>query len=148
MRLFGFRPDQISADSPELLQSKRFLAHATIVMEMFDTAISLLGPDFELLAEIMTNLGKKHQRIGVTVDMYPVMGECLLYTLRKQLGDEYFTKVHEIEWKRVYAALTTQIIKGTPSCKKSGNKSVDDKLSEHSGTMSTAFSDCSESTGA
>lgn len=54
--LFGF-PIDVDPHSPELLASKRFLMHASYLIEMLDTALNMLGPDIELLSEIMLELG-------------------------------------------------------------------------------------------
>ena len=61
--LFGF-PIDVDTNSDELLTSKRFLAHASYLLEMIDTSLSMLGPDIELLTEIMEELGIKHIRYG------------------------------------------------------------------------------------
>jgi hypothetical protein len=61
--LFGF-PIDIDPTSPEVLTSKRFIMHAAYLIQMIDTALNMLGPDIELLTEIMTELGIKHVRYG------------------------------------------------------------------------------------
>jgi hypothetical protein len=38
--------------------------HAAYLIQMIDTALNMLGPDIELLTEIMTELGIKHVRYG------------------------------------------------------------------------------------
>ena len=50
--LFGFRAN-LDPESDELLLSKRFKMHASYIIEMLDTAMDMLGPDSELLTEIM-----------------------------------------------------------------------------------------------
>lgn len=54
--MFGF-PIDIDPKSAELVVSKRFLMHASYLIQMLDTALNMLGPDIELLTEIMTELG-------------------------------------------------------------------------------------------
>ncbi|GAX25643.1 hypothetical protein FisN_15Lh009 [Fistulifera solaris] len=111
--LFGF-PIDIDVDSPELLSSKRFLAHAVYLLEMIDTALNMLGPDIELLTDIMTELGKKHVSYGVKPDMFPIMGDALIYMLRDVLGDE-FTDATEEAWKETYGALSADMIRSMVS---------------------------------
>jgi hypothetical protein len=77
--LFGY-PIGIDVKSPELLKSKRFLNHASYMIQMLDSALGMLGPDIELLTEIMYELGVKHVRYGVTPKMFPIMGDCLIGT--------------------------------------------------------------------
>ncbi|KAL7557860.1 hypothetical protein ACA910_010911 [Epithemia clementina (nom. ined.)] len=108
--LFGF-PIDLDTDSQELLQSKRFLMHASYLIEMLDTALQMLGPDIDLLTEIMLDLGAKHQRYGVGPDMFPVMGEALLYTLKATLKGD-FTKDIEQAWIETYKELSGDMIRG------------------------------------
>ena len=62
--LFGF-PIDIDATSEEVSKSRRFVMHAAYLIQMIDTALQMLGPDIELLTEIMLELGTKHIRYGV-----------------------------------------------------------------------------------
>jgi hemoglobin-like flavoprotein len=77
---------------------------------MIDTALNMLGPDIELLTDIMTELGKKHVSYGVKPDMFPIMGDALIYMLRDVLGDE-FTDTTEEAWKETYGALSADMIR-------------------------------------
>jgi hemoglobin-like flavoprotein len=102
--LFGF-PIDIDANSTELLKSKRFLMHASYLIQMLDTALNMLGPDIELLTEIMTELGEKHVRYGVNKEMFPVMGEALVYTLQMTLKDSFTDSIKDA-WIETYDALS------------------------------------------
>jgi hypothetical protein len=106
--LFGF-PIDIDVNSEELIKSKRFLAHAAYLLEMIDTALNMLGPDDELLTEIMYDLGNKHSRYGVKAAMFPVMGEALEYMLHKTIGEK-FTDSRRESWRITYSALSTDMI--------------------------------------
>ena len=57
--LFGF-PLDIYPDASMLLDSHRFLMHATFLIEMIDMTINILGEDNEKLKKTMTDIGKKH----------------------------------------------------------------------------------------
>ncbi|GAX29564.1 hypothetical protein FisN_24Lh015 [Fistulifera solaris] len=111
--LFGF-PIDIDVDSPELLQSKRFIAQAIYFWNMIDTSLNMLGPDIELLTEIMTELGTKHVVYGVKPDMFPIMGDALVWTLKEMLGDK-FTEESEESWKETYGALSADMIRSMVS---------------------------------
>ena len=108
--LFGF-PITVDTDSQELLNSKRFLMHAAYLIEMLDTALQMLGPDKDLLVEIMHELGVKHTRFGVTPDMFPRMGEALMHMLEIRLGDDFTPEVKEA-WEKTYWALSNEMIVG------------------------------------
>lgn len=63
--LFGF-PINVDVSDPEVLGGRRFIMHAAYLIQMLDTALNMLGPDIELLTEIMLDLGSKHVRYGGT----------------------------------------------------------------------------------
>lgn len=52
--LFGF-PETMNPGSVEMQTNKRFLAHASYMIRMFDKQLQMLGPDTELLEEILTD---------------------------------------------------------------------------------------------
>ncbi|KAL7577990.1 hypothetical protein ACA910_007606 [Epithemia clementina (nom. ined.)] len=108
--LFGF-PFDIDTDSDELLLSKRFRMHAAYMIEMLDTALNMLGPDLELLTEILYDLGAKHARYGCEECMYPVMGESLLTALKETLKDG-FTNEMRCAWIEMYRELSEDMIQG------------------------------------
>lgn len=82
------------------------MAHAQYMISMLDKALNLLGPDAELLAEIMSELGKKHVEFGVEDESYyTIMGEGLFRALEELLGYD-FTPAMEESWTIVYGELT------------------------------------------
>lgn len=106
--LFGF-PIDIDVNSPDLLESRRFLSHAAYLLEMFDTALNMLGPDIELLTEIMQELGVKHIRYGVKPEMFPMMGNALVHVLEETLGDNFTENIRD-SWLETYQALSGDMI--------------------------------------
>jgi hypothetical protein len=106
--LFGF-PIDLDMTSPDILVSKRFLMHAAYLLEMIDTALNMLGPDIELLTEIMQELGVKHIRYGVKPEMFPHMGVALLETLEESLGSKFSSSMRE-SWVETYEALSGDMI--------------------------------------
>ena len=107
--LFGF-PIDIDPNSKDLLNSRRFKMHAVYMIQMLDTALNMLGPDIELLTEIMAELGVKHIRYGVRPDMFPMMGDALMATLEGTIGDSFTDNVREA-WKETYGELSSDMIK-------------------------------------
>ena len=82
--------------------------HASYLVQMLDTALNMLGPDIELLTEIMTELGAKHIRYGVKPEMFAVMEDALLHTLQETLKDD-FDESHRQSWTEVYEALSSDM---------------------------------------
>ena len=107
--LFGF-PIDIDASSSELLESKRFLMHASYMIQMLDTALNMLGPDTELITEIMLDLGSKHVRYGVKAEMFLPMRDALLVTLKTLLGDKFTGQLKEA-WIVTYDSLSQDMIR-------------------------------------
>ena len=58
--IFGFK-DDLSME--ELAKHERFSKHATYFIQMIDKALGMLGPDIELLTEILMDLGLKHAKV-------------------------------------------------------------------------------------
>lgn len=108
--LFGF-PIDTDTDCPELVKSKRFIMHSSYLIQMLDTALNMLGPDFELLVEIMVELGDKHRRFGVQAEMFPVMKDSLILTLREKLSDSDFTEATEAAWNQTFDGLSSIMIR-------------------------------------
>jgi hypothetical protein len=67
--IFGF-PKEMNPNSDAELKSLRFVKHAEFFIQMIDKALSMLGPDIELLTEILLELGEKHVRYGVKPGAY------------------------------------------------------------------------------
>ena len=142
--LFGF-PLNMDPESDEMKGNRRFLAHAAYMIEMLDRALNMLGPDVELLQEILSDrecfdcheleiphafpklttfyvyccvtilVGKKHARMGVREAYFPFMGEALIETLRETLGNSFFTPEVEQSWHLVYGGLSTAMIQAMNS---------------------------------
>lgn len=78
-----------------------------------DTIVAALDhiEDGEWLAENLGALGAKHVTYGVTDDMYPAVGECLIAALAELCGDRW-TPEHEASWAAVYGVLAELAIAG------------------------------------
>jgi len=101
--IFGFQKD---ADvNTELTKSARFIKHAKYFIQMIDKALGMLGPDIELLTEILMDLGKKHMGYGVKPEYYPSMGRALIFSVKECLGDN-FTDDMKDAWLEVFSALS------------------------------------------
>jgi hemoglobin-like flavoprotein len=98
-------------DSQSLKDNRRFKAHSKYMIAMLGKALNMLGPDDELLTEVMSDLGKKHFQLGMdNASYYAVMGESLFLALREILGSN-FTPAVEESWTIVYGELTAAMIK-------------------------------------
>ncbi|KAG7337135.1 globin-like protein [Nitzschia inconspicua] len=107
-RVFGFRESQ---SMEELLKSRRFYKHAGYFVQMLDKALGMLGPDIEMLTEVLLELGKKHVSYGVKPEFFPSMGQSLVYALQETLGKDTFDVETKDSWVEVYGALSYDMIR-------------------------------------
>ena len=94
----------------EFYKSPRLLRHASHYINMVDRAINLLGPDIEILTDILMELGEQHYKFGVEASYYPPMGQALIKTLEKFLGND-FTPEMKNAWLETYQALAYDMIR-------------------------------------
>ena len=77
---------------------------------MLDRSLNMLGPDAELLGEIMSDLGKKHSQLGIDDPaMYRIMGDSLFLALAEILGKNFTPEVEDA-WSVVYGELSGAMI--------------------------------------
>jgi len=108
-RLFALDPDL------ELLFKGNLSDQGRKLMEMLALAVSSLDR-MEQLLPVVRSLGTRHVSYGVRDKDYDTVGQALLWTLRKGLG-EAFTPDVESAWTNVYATLASamQSGSGTPA---------------------------------
>jgi hypothetical protein len=107
--IFGF-PKDMNPNSESVLKNPRFVKHAKYFIQMIDKALSMLGPDIEILTEILLELGEKHVGYGVKPEYFPSMGRALIATVEENLGDS-FTSDIKADWVEVYGALSYDMIR-------------------------------------
>jgi hemoglobin-like flavoprotein len=72
----------------------------------------MLGPDIEMLTDILLELGQKHVHYGVQPEYFPTMGNALIQAVKDVLGDEHFTTEIKDSWVEVYDAMSYDMIRG------------------------------------
>ena len=108
-RLFELDPDL------ELLFKGNLSEQGRKLMQMLALAVNSLDRREQLLP-VVPSLGMRHVSYGVRDKDYETVGQALLWTLRKGLG-EAFTPDVEAAWTNVYVTLASamQSGSGTPS---------------------------------
>ena len=104
-RLFELDPDL------ELLFKGNLSEQGRKLMQMLGVAVSSLDRMDQLLP-VVRSLGARHVNYGVRDKDYDTVGQALLWTLRKGLG-EAFTPDVEAAWGNVYAALASAMQSGS-----------------------------------
>lgn len=72
--------------------------------------------DATWLTETLTAIGAKHVDYGVTDEMYPWVGECLLATLAEIAGPEWTPEVAKA-WTDAYGAISGLMIRGAATAR-------------------------------
>lgn len=103
-RLFELDPDLESLFKGNLSEQGRKL------MQMLALAVASLDR-MEQILPVVRSLGAKHVDYGVRDKDYDTVGQALLWTLRKGLGDA-FTPDVEAAWSDVYATLASEMQSG------------------------------------
>lgn len=67
--------------------------------------------DATWLGETLGNMGIVHISYGVTDEMYPWVGECLIAALAEATGPAW-TSAHEAAWAEAYAAVSGLMLAG------------------------------------
>ena len=113
--IFGVKE---SAKIEDLEKNLRFSKHAVYFIQMIDKALGMLGPDIELLTEILMDLGVKHVQYGVKPEYFPSMGRALVYSVENMLGEDEFDRTMKDAWVEVYGALSYDMIRAQKQAKK------------------------------
>jgi hemoglobin-like flavoprotein len=103
-RLFELDPDL------ELLFKGNLTQQGRKLMQMLGLAVNGLNR-MEQLLSVVRSLGTRHLIYGVRDKDYDTVGQALLWTLRKGLG-EVFTPEVEAAWSEVYATLASAMQSG------------------------------------
>lgn len=80
------------------------------LMKTLGYAVAMLST-LDKLVPVLKQLGRKHVSYGVTAEMYPSVGEALLLTLEKGLGDEC-TPETKAAWGWVLGVISDVCIEG------------------------------------
>ena len=100
-RLFELDPDL------ELIFKGNLTEQGRKLMQMLGLAVNSLTRMDQLLP-VVRSLGTRHVSYGVRDKDYDTVGQALLWTLRKGLG-EAFTPDVEAAWSNVYATLAAEM---------------------------------------
>jgi ribosomal 50S subunit-associated protein YjgA (DUF615 family) len=109
--VFGFKSDDdVFNENHRVLREAGLLVHGARIVDMLDGALALLGPDEDLLEEILGQLGKRHQSRGVKKEYFPLLGKAIRESLASTMGD-YYTDDHDAAWEEVFGEISALIVK-------------------------------------
>ena len=122
--IFTLAPEALSLfsfkDEPNLFESAKLKTHATKVMSTVGVAVAGLV-DVGKLVPVLKGLGAKHVGYGVLPAHYEVVGQALLNTLEKGLG-ELWTPEVRAAWSSVYGVVSSTMIAGATEAAEQGRE--------------------------
>lgn len=86
------------------------LVHAVRMLEMLDSVFTMLGPDTEVLEEVLRDLGGRHLSYGVRPQYFPYLGQSLVHALRQAIPEHWDDSVEDA-WTQVYEELSGEIMR-------------------------------------
>lgn len=105
--VFGFKPNQDVENHPLLRMG--VLVHGARIVEMLDGVLMLLGPDTELLEDMLGQLGQLQQIHRVKKEYFCLLGNAVRATLSAIMEDSYTDDI-DAAWEDVVGALAAEII--------------------------------------
>ena len=84
--------------------------HADGIVHLLDSILQMLGPDVEFIQEILSQVGKRHAKMGVKAAFFPFLGQSLVWALKETVGDS-LTDEHKEAWNEVYDSISSEIVK-------------------------------------
>lgn len=91
-------------EEEEYVNSGSFKKHAKKFVGFCDSFMDMLGPDADMLSDILEEEGTKHAKYGIKVEHYPALGDALIEGVRTL--DKKFNDDTELCWRQVYGGVT------------------------------------------
>jgi hemoglobin-like flavoprotein len=106
--IFGFQENDEIETSPKLRM--RLMVHGTAMFRFLDSILALLGPDTDTIADVMAGLGKRHEKLGVKKEHFPLLGLAIRDSLSKIMVGTWTPSIDEA-WKDVFDELSEVMVK-------------------------------------
>ena len=108
--VFGFQPNQTNSKGNTMLRMG-LMTHGLRIVHMIDQILDLMGPDMDVLNEILQEQARRHQKHGVKKEHFAHMGTAIRGALSKILdGDNVYTAEVDKSWKEMFDILTATIV--------------------------------------
>ena len=100
---------RFDAKTVQGLAKMAMLVHSKHILSMIDNAIGLIGPDHEMLTELLKSTGKRHAQRGVKIQFIPYMSKAVITALKTIMGDQWSDKLEDA-WEIVMDELCEDVI--------------------------------------
>jgi hemoglobin-like flavoprotein len=106
--VFGFDPQEDVENNSKLRASA--LVHGLRILQILDGILTLLGPNTEMLFEILSKLGDRHLKLGVDKEYILLIGSAIRECISDKLGAKY-TSDDDESWKIVFSILSAELLR-------------------------------------
>lgn len=107
-QIFGFQVDQEVQVTG--MQRMGVLIHGLRIIKMLDLIFSVLGPDDDILHNVLSDMGEQHCKLGLSPEHFTLMCRALLQVLEDIMGDEWTDELKSA-WFQVIRELSVEIAK-------------------------------------
>lgn len=107
--IFGFQPHQMNIEANPMFRMG-LIVHGLRIVNMIDQVLDLMGPDTDVLNEILQEQARRHQKHGVKKEHFAHMGTAIRRALSKILDNDVFTTEVDNAWKEMFDILSATIV--------------------------------------
>jgi hemoglobin-like flavoprotein len=102
--IFGLKIEGGNIEENPVMRN-HVLIHGMAMFKFLDGVLNLLGPDIDMIVQVMAGLGKRHQRHGVKKEHFPMLGLAIRDTLAEIMKENWTDKL-ESAWIEVFDELS------------------------------------------
>jgi hemoglobin-like flavoprotein len=108
--VFGYQPNSRQDIKSHPVLRMGLMVHGQRIVQMIDQVLDVLGPDTDVLKEILADVGQRHQRKGVQKEHFVHMGSAIRGALSKILEPENYSAEVDMAWKDIFDKLSQTIV--------------------------------------
>ncbi len=107
-KVFGFPVDkEVKAQG---MQRMGILIHGLRIVKMLDGIFSVMGPDEDIFAEILADMGEEHCQMGLSPDHFTLLCRAFLEVMEKIMGNDWTSDIRTA-WFDVIQVVNVEIAK-------------------------------------
>lgn len=107
-QIYGFAVEkEVKAQG---MQRMAILIHGVQIVKMLDGIFAVIGPDEDILAEVLADLGEQHCKAGLSADHFTLLCRAFLEVLEKIMGDQWTSDIRDA-WAQVIQVVNVEIAK-------------------------------------
>ena len=108
--IFGLQPNQSSDMVVNPMLRMGLMLHGLRIVHMIDQILDMMGPDTDVLNDILQEQARRHQKHGVKKEHFAHMGTAIRGALSKILDDNVYTAEVDKSWKEMFDILSVTIV--------------------------------------